>query len=377
MKRQAAVLFPAFAVAVFLVHKLRAPSGWASPRLKLAIPAAGAGLALGFGTLILYYATQGHAGDFVKHYFFSEGGWRYAAGELTWADRWPRLGDGFLGFWEYMAVPTALMGLTLALVWRPKHAITWRGVLLAAHLACSFLGAAVGFRFFKGYYLQLLPAAVWIAAHPDGPLLRWWSRERWTRPALNGAFALATIGLLIPAVRQDAKQVNSIRKRRTRSLDQDAQYVSRVIKGNIDGDEKIWVWGRWAWPVYFHTDLRAPTQYYKVLGVITSNLTNTWRRPTKQTEFSPHGPWRELIADLRREKPAFIVVARNERYDKFTAFKKLLREEYRRIPHMPTRGRFTTYRHKQFKLRKPPRKRPRPKPRRVKKKKTTKKKGKR
>ena len=90
---------------------------------------------------------------------------------------------------------------------------------------------------------------------------------------------------LIPAGMGDIEELGKIRKWRTRPRDGEAQRVARVIKQETQADDTIWVWGRWAWPVYYHADRMSPTRYYKVLGVVTNGLTNTWRRSTQKTKF--------------------------------------------------------------------------------------------
>ncbi|MCB9546381.1 MAG: glycosyltransferase family 39 protein [Myxococcales bacterium] len=352
-KRQAAVLFPLF-FWVLLARHFPRPAGWAPgvDRLRGAL-ALGAGLVVGFGTLGLYYLSVGELGTWIQHYFFSSGGWRYAAQTgLDAGEKAVRVGDGVLGFWEYMAVPSVL-ALATPLLARRGEALTVRGLFLAGHFALSFVGVAVGFRFFKSYYLQVLPAAVWIAVLPGGPLLRWRWRPRggWLRPALLGAALLA---VLVPAARHDAGQLRQIRQMRAAPRDADVQRIGRVIRANTDADDTIWVWGRWAWGVYFYTDRLAASRYYKVMGVLTTNLTNTWRRPTTPTRFVHGAAEDELMADLRRKKPAFIVVSHNEDYSDFKEFRRLLREDYRAVPHFPMR-RFNVYHHKDHALREPPR----------------------
>ena len=66
--------------------------------------------------------------------------------------------------------------------------------------------------------------------------------------------------------------------------------------------------------------------------MITTNLTNTWKRPTSMTRFVKKGPWKQIGADLVRTKPPFIVTANNESYSGFTPLEKLLREHYERLP---------------------------------------------
>ncbi len=348
LKRQAAVLFPLFALLIVAWPWLRAPEGWKGPEGRLrALVAFGGGLALGFAPLLIHGALHGGLEEVVRHYFFSESGWRYVAkSELTTEDKLLRVGDGFWGFFEYMAGPTVLVILTglSTLISGESRRLGVRGMLLAGHFALSFVGAGLGLRFFKGYYLQLLPAAVWLAAHPRGPLLGWWPLIRgraertwrlWLAVALGVAVVLAA---LIPAVRHDLSGLESIRKRRAVPRDAESAQIGRVIRENSAPADSIWVWGRWAWPVYYHADRRAPGRFYKVLGVLTNNLTNTWRRPTKKTEFTLDSPWEEVTAELEAGDPVFIVVSRNEGYRDWKAFKALLRREYQRVRGVGGRG---------------------------------------
>jgi hypothetical protein len=367
MKRQAAMIFPVYAgllILPWLLKNLERPVGWAPARAPhRTLLWFGLGLGLGFAPIMIWYGVHGELGTFMDHYFFSKGGWKYMKGELGWADRLPRIGDGLRGFFEYMAVPTALALFAViggvserGRTWRQR--ITWRGLLLLGLTGMSFVGASLGFRYFKSYYLQMLPAAVWIAVHPRGPLGVFFKRSTWATGGrarvVHGVLALGVIGACVPAVRKDLSQLSRIQKTRQHPRDRDAQRVARVIKANSQPSDTVWVWGRWAWPVYFHADQLAPTRYYKVLGIITTNLTNTWRRPTKQTTFVNTGEAsKALMADLERDRPAFIVVSRNENYSKFKAFRALLRNDYTRVPHLKMRQ-FVLYHRADHPLVKPP-----------------------
>lgn len=350
-KRQGALLFPLFVVLLMWAHRLERPDGWAPrPPRGRTLALFAAGLAVGFAPIILYYLFSGGLGamsTFIGNYFFSEGGWRYVQGELGWDEKLPRLGDGFLGLWEFMAVPSLLTALTLIGARRAgAGTLTWRGVLLGGHFWMSFAGAALGFRFFKGYYIQLLPAAAWIAAHPDGPITRWLRREPWAqgrRLASAATVGCLAAAMVVPAL-GDVDQLRKIRKERQRARDLEAQRVAKLIREDTRPEDRIWVWGRWGWPVYYHAERLSPTPYYKTLAVVTTNLTNTWRRPTAKTKFVDRGPWREIIAQLEAADPPYIVVSRNEDYSDFAAFKTLLRRDYQRVPFRS--GSFTLYRHK-------------------------------
>lgn len=350
MKRQAAVLFPVFALIILMERWLARPDHWptlpeSDRRRWYQGGALIAGLALGFGSLIAVYMVWGGADQFIRHYFFSDAGWQYVGGSTDASGKLSRLGDGFLGLWEYLALPSILAlttlvgaraGSTTGTPW------TVRGVLLTAHFWMSFIGAALGFRFFKSYYLQLLPAAVWIAAHPEGALVRWMRPALWQGSLRHkigqGAVACVMLLALVPAAMGDLEELGKIRKWRTHPRDAEAQKIGRYIQAHSEPEDTIWVWGRWAWPVYYHADRLSPTRYYKVLGVVTNGLTNTWRRSTQKTKFIAAGPHQEIVDELMAGRPAFIVTAKNEDYSGWTALRGLLKSEYELVPSLRLRG---------------------------------------
>lgn len=342
MKHQGGLVFPLF-VWLIVARYLPRPAGWApAVGRRRGLLALFGGLAAGFATIGLYYLAVGEPGAFIRTFFFSQGGWKYAAQtEIGLEDKLLRLGDGLLGFWAYMAVPSVLAVFAALLTPRGGR-LTVRGWFLGGHLLCSFAGAAIGFRFFKGYYLQILPVALWLAVLPWGPVLRWLNPAVW-RPGRRGwsaALAVVLLAALVPAARGDLRELQQIRAMRRHPVDQDVQRIGRLIRANSTPEDTVWVWGRWAWPAYFHGDRLAPTPYYKVMGVLTSNLTNTWRRPTAQTRFVHGEAEAALMADLRARRPAFIVVSQNEDYRDFKDFRRLLREAYEPFPGFTTR-RFT------------------------------------
>ncbi len=356
-KRQGALVFPVFVALLALSPRLRAPEGWTPPAPRRALPAFAGGLALGFAPIMAFYAAHGALGEFVSQYFFSRSGWRYAAAQIAWDERVVRFGDGLLGLWEFTALPVLLAALTIAAI-TPGGRPGLRGWLLAGHLAASFAGAAVGFRFYKGYYVQLLPALAWLAAHPRGPLLRWFDGASWPRPRLaRVGLALGLAAAVTPVAVAHGRDVAAIRRDRARPRDGAAQAVARVIRAHTKPDDRIWVWGRWGWPAYFHADRRSATRFYKNLAVLTTNLTNTWRRPTERTRFDPESPWQAAMQDLEGGRPAFIVVALNEDYREFKAFRGLLQREYQLVPRVGAPS-LQLYRRKDIAVKEPPKRAP-------------------
>ena len=347
LKRQAAVLFPIFALVPLMGRWVIWPKDWVGiHQAKKAVAALFIGLGIGFAPIMLWYASKGALSTFINSYFFSESGWKYVKGDSDLWDQVLRVGDGFLGFPEYVATPTLLATVAIFMAVRIDKPWTGRGDFLASHLALSFIGAALGLRFFKGYYLQLLPALVWISAHPAGPISIWFRRDVWSgwkQSLRNSMLCFGALVITFPAALHDGMAVDDIRTRREKARDLTAQAIGTVIRENSNSEDRIWVWGRWAWPVYFHADRRPATDFPKTLSVFTSNLTNTWRRPTKNTGFI-ESPWPVLMEQLERDRPLFIVLSHNENYHKFKALRQFIRREYRAV-RMQSRG-FSVYRRK-------------------------------
>ncbi|MCK5796827.1 MAG: glycosyltransferase family 39 protein [Deltaproteobacteria bacterium] len=335
MKRQGAMIVPLFGLILLLGPWLRAPGTWRPPSRVRGVFAFSLGVFLGFLPIAVYYLAHGALGAFVSQYFGSNAGWEYVQGEVNWSGKIDRLEDGVLGLFKFLVLPTMLAAMgAVSVTLRRNRGWTILGVLLGGHIFMSFVGASLGFRFYKGYYLQLLPAMAWLGAHPEGPILRWFNR--WTWPSSgSGQVArvtqlLAVLLLCLPALLPTLSQVKVQRRGRVlrNAYQVEIEQISKVIAESTKPTEGIWVWGRWAWPAYFYSNRISPTRYYKVLGLITTNLTNTWKRPTSMTRFVKKGPWRQIGADLARTRPAFIVCAKNESYHGFSALEKLLRDHY-------------------------------------------------
>lgn len=348
LKRQGAVLTPLYFMGIFLVsmHQERTLLNQLRITAKTSLPLLG-GIALGFSPILIFYLYHGELWEFIHHYFFSPGGWRYLD-TLSWSEKTVRLNDGVLGFLEYGASATTLaLAGVVTLVSRhimakrqsefPPARRSW--LLLIGLLSVSVIGLTMGFRFFKGYYLQTLPALIWMASATVGTG-SWFVSLNSTLARCG--FILILTGVTMPAAKTDWKALKSIRHQRQRARDLGVQKIAADIKANTTAEERIWVWGRAAWPIYVHADRLAATRYPKTLAVFTTNLTNTWRRGTKPTTFDPRTNWEQLIEELKRDKPSYIVLAHNERYGKFIALKRLLRQRYRKAP-APVRG-FSVYR---------------------------------
>jgi hypothetical protein len=361
MKRQGAVIVPAFGLVLLIRPSLESPCGWQPPGRWQGVFAFSAGVLLGFLPISLYYLFNSGFSDFVSSYFGSGAGWDYVKGqEVAIEGKIDRLEDGLLGLYKYMALPMLLATISVGSLVISRHRKTGLlSTLLGLHLLMSFVGAALGFRFFKGYYLQLLPAAAWLAAHSEGPLMRLLRGATWPKSPdaqLGRTLRLLALALLCLPTLVPALTINKVQSRRRPLQNRyqlEAKRIAQTIKKNTKPSERIWVWGRWAWPVYFYADRLSVTRYYKVLGLITTNLTNTWRRPTSMTRFVKKGPWKEIGSHLAKRKPVFIVAAKNESYRGFTPLEKLLREHYRLVTFLRVRD-FDVYVRKDKKIKDEP-----------------------
>ena len=313
---------------------------------KALLPLVG-GLALGFSPILLFYLFHGELLEFIHHYFFSPGGWKYLD-TLSWSEKTVRLQDGALGFLEYGATATVLafvglLSLMSRYIRTKRHSnsspskLSW--LLVVGLFGVSLIGLTMGFRFFKGYYLQTLPALVWMASAIVGKN-SWFTSHTPLRTRVG--ISLLLLSIIIPFAKTDIRALKQIRHQRHTARDLGVQKIAADIKANTTTEERIWVWGRAAWPIYVHANRLSATRYPKTLAVFTTNLTNTWRRGTKPTPFDPRTNWKQAHQRVKRDKPSYIVLAHNEHYGKFIALKRLLRHLYRKAP-TPIRG-FSVYR---------------------------------
>ena len=361
VKHQCAALGPVYAAIAFAWPWLRPPEGFTpGPRARGVLGLA-AGAVLGFVPLATWYAAHDGLGDFFGTFFLSEGGWKYARSPLDLTEKLVRLGDGVLGLWEYLALPSVLaLGALRGWARRPSRP-GGVGALLLGVFAAGFLAAAVGFRFYKSYYLHVLPALALAAAAPGGLVDLALRRETWSLPAggrtraLWLGFRLMLATLVGLAAANDIANLGEIRGQRRVARDLDAQRVAKVIAAHSAPDDRIWVWGRWAWPVYYHADRRAASRHYKVMNVLTTPLTNTWRREGDPERFVEEGPWREILDEVQAARPAFIVVAPNEDKRAFKAFNDWLSADFKVVP-VAKATTLTLFARKDIKLPSPPKK---------------------
>ena len=353
MKRQGAAIFP---LALLVIYQVSADK----PKALLGLIG---GTLLGFTVFFIPYWQQDHLFEGVQSYFFSKSGWHYLASNLIetkinvspTVEKLPRLWDGLIGTPIHLPITSAMSGLVVIyslLVHKPNPQsqaepekqvtppIDFRLLsILCAFALLSFVGTALGLRFFKGYYLQMLPALIWLGTYP----VIWQRAYRcfisFFVPKSRSHFLVQKLLILIflaslPfAITSSWHHLSKARKMRSGPLYLPAlqiKEISQKIKVNTQADDKIWVWGRWAWPSYYYSERQSATRYFKNLGVLTTQLSNTWnpKRKSAPTRFNPQSPWQEAMTELRAQPPQWIICAKNESYQDFKALKLFLKQHY-------------------------------------------------
>ena len=398
-KRQGAVLTPLFFLLIFLEHRKTKSSSDSfiehatQPSFMTLCAAFGGGLVLGFIPIAVWYALKGHLNPWIHHYFLSQSGWSYVQGSLSLQQRWIRIQDGGMGLFEFMRTLLLLAfgsWLHQGIVWiKSRTLFTQKSSLKSAIQPYSFvfqsglfifslIGVGLGWRFFKGYYLQLLPGLIWISLHPNGLLFSLkkgviWFKSKGSGSKLPLSFLSFKVGIylslfwviasLFIGVGHDLHDLQRSRNRRkgplympTVQIRQISQWIQSQEESADHTIPSLWVWGRWAWPAYTFTDLLSPTRYFKNLGVLTTQLTNTWNPKTRSrpTRFNPKSPWPECIKELQNNPPTYLILAINERMNRFHALKKLIRSSYQPLSYRDMKLKHKESLFKVYRLKKTP-----------------------
>jgi hypothetical protein len=287
-----------------------------------------AGFAAMHVPVALHYAAHGQLAALVGGYAFNPWGLAYitqrgAAGPLA------ELREGALATVHTLALPLALAGFAgvrrLALRTGPsgqdpKDRLDWLVVWVVATLAA----ACVGLRFYRGYYLAVLPPLCLLAASP------WGVRALWVRPIARLRAGVAALLIAVLAARA-AVDLAGIRGDRRRSHDAGARAVARYVQQHSREGDTIWVWGWHLWGVHALTGRMSGSRVYKTLGLLTPPNDDTWRRAATPPRVDPRSPWMAvLLADLERTRPAVIVLGGTTPRSGIDGLRGLLRAGYRR-----------------------------------------------
>ena len=351
LKRQG-VLLPVMCLALLVAlptldRRFRRPKS-ANVRRLLIFAAGGAAAFVPFA---LFYALHGGLWRFFEYYFLSSQGWSYAQSQFVEGAGLERLKDGLGGFVEFFGVPSLLATLTVsAILAKRRLNVSAQGWLLAAASLAGLIGVTMGLRFFKSYYSQILPCLALLAAHPEGPLAHLFAPATWssvwrswdgeeTRSSVLAICARAGLAVMlfaacVPSMAAWDKWIEKSQRSRQQQPPRKGQveHIGHHIAKHTHPNDKIWVWGWWGWPAYFYSDRISAARVFKSFGFLTSSLTGTWRRATRPVHFVPTPLAGQVIADLRRNRPAFIVVAQNESYTEWKAFAQLLVSRYEKVP---------------------------------------------
>ncbi|MBK7825233.1 hypothetical protein [Nannocystis sp.] len=224
----------------------------------------------------------------------------------------------------FLALPLVLAGFAIAARPRepsPETRATLR--LLAIWSAAALVSAAVGLRFYKGYFLAVLPPLCLLAAAPWGLL----SAATWRR-GLARWFAAPVLALLVARA---ALQLHATRVDRAHPHDDGARKIAAHIARHSQPGDRIWVWGWHLWGVYAYSDRLSASPLYKTPGLLTRFDNDTWRRPSTPVQFIPDSPHAaRLLRDLEAAPPIFIALGGTVPREQFTGLRRFLAARYER-----------------------------------------------
>ncbi len=308
------ILIPALAHAVF-----------GGPRRDLR---AGLAVLLGFlaahAALVAHYLPHDQLGALVTSYVGINWSFAYighhASTPLTTA-AW----EGAAASLYFLALPLVLAAFALAARPReltPETRATLR--LLLIWLAAALLSAAAGLRFYKGYFLGVLPPLCLLAAAPWGLLAAATPRRGLAR--LARWLAIPMLALLVA---RTGLQLHATRLDRAQAHDDGARKIAAHIRKYSQPGDRIWVWGWHLWGVYALSDRLSASPLYKTPGMLTQFDDDTWRRPSTPMQLIPDSPHAaRLLRDLEADPPIFIALGGSVPRERFTALRRFLAARY-------------------------------------------------
>lgn len=280
------------------------------------------GLTVAGVPIAAHYASAGELRALFEGFVLNRWGWEYAgSGTALLADDAAR--EGLLATLYFLALPLALAGFAGAAAFvdpRARSSHRTSVVMLLIWFALALASAAIGFRFFKGYFLAALPPLCVLAAAPWG-LLR-------SLPGLRRPLRLV---VLLPLLLLGARQCALLAAERSnRALVHDAggKIIARHVREHTRDDDRIWVWGWHLWDVYVYAQRLAGTRFYKTLDLTTHPNDATWRRPSSPLRFSDGPAAAALLEELERERPAYIVLGSSVPVAEFEGLRALLKRHY-------------------------------------------------
>lgn len=332
-KRQAGAGLPVLAVWA-CVSGLRSTTGPRGDRVRAAatnVVVLGAGVVSIHAPIGLHYLVRGGwagLGALFDGYVFSKWGAAYIARRAD-VGLSISLREGLLATTYFLALPLAFAAYGAT---RPKaNPDTDHVGFLWAWFGMTLLAAAIGFRFYKGYFLacaaplSLLAAVPWGALGGVGPL-----RDR--TPVQRGLVLLGRAVLLALALGLAWRQVALLeiqRDDRGHAHDRGGRAIADHIQPSLEPGDTIWVWGWHLWDVYPMTGHLSGSRIYKSLGLLTLPNDDTWRRGAKKLEFR-EGEYADVLVDeLEHSRPRWIVLGSTVPRRDFKRLRRMLRKHYR------------------------------------------------
>lgn len=278
-----------------------------------------AGLAISAGAvashlpLVVHYGSAGELGALWNGYVLNRWGLDYVAMGAGHAHGWGHIWEGVGAAVHFLALPLALA--VAAVARRLDRDAAWIGSWALAALVAT----TPGLRFYKGYFLTVLPPLCLLAAAPWGLLS--------ARGRFRGAGWLL---VAILAVRQGAL-LTTTRLHRFVPHDEGGRKITAFLRERgVTPGTPVWVWGWHLWDVYPMLGSRSASRIYKSLGLLTPPNDDTWRHGPSRARFVPGVPAQMLLADFERTPPAYIVLGSTVPHREFKELRQFLRRGYRR-----------------------------------------------
>ncbi|MDC0717259.1 glycosyltransferase family 39 protein [Nannocystis bainbridge] len=303
-----------------------------------------AGLAVLAGFLLahlpvgLHYLARGHLGALLGGYVWNPWGFEYIARNTAATAPARAAWELLAAAVHFLALPLALA--LLALTARPRgHAakdmsqgtpshvskdsreVPGATRFLLAWTAAAVAAAATGLRFYKGYWLGVLPPLCLLAAAPWGVCAAAPWRRGWPRLVLAPLILALTV--------RAAWAVRLTRDDRARPHDEGARAIGRWLGDRTGPDDTIWVWGWHLWGVHAYSGRLSASRVYKTLGLLTTTPDDTWRTPAGPPQMLADGPWaQQLLRDLAAAPPAFVAIGGTAPKHEFPALRRFLAAHY-------------------------------------------------
>ncbi|MCR9162401.1 MAG: hypothetical protein ACE37F_31745 [Nannocystaceae bacterium] len=312
-------------IALLVVVVVAASTAWQRPpegRTRVMLGRIGAvflGVAAAALPVSVHYASAGEFGGLWRGFVLSEWGWRYVAqGSAIHASEAPR--EAVYASAYFLALPLALGAFALGGLAERKERLVLATLLLWSGLALA--SAAIGFRFYKGYYLAAAAPLSLLAAAPSG-LLGTRSLRRWSLRLVALLPALLLVG-------RQSVLIEAERKNRMHAHDLGGRAIAKRVLQVTEPGDTLWLWGWHLWDVYAFTGRLSSTRFYKTMELTTSANDSTWRHPRSPLHFRDDLAAKALLAELEASPPDYIVLGSAVPVREFAALRRFLHTHYRR-----------------------------------------------